>query len=70
MGSEMCIRDRLCGVANLSMRFELNGAPLSDSRRLGVPESWQAGLSLLIFYEVEDTFYSWISCLLIDNREF
>ena len=23
----------LCGVANLSMSFELNGAPLSDSRR-------------------------------------
>ena len=28
----------LCGVSNLSMSFELNGAPLSDSRRLGVPE--------------------------------
>ena len=28
----------LCGVANLSISFELNGVPLSDSRRLGVPE--------------------------------
>ena len=36
----------LCGVANLSMSFELNGVPLSDSRRLGIPEL--ANTSLLI----------------------
>ena len=36
----------LCGVANLSMSFELNGASLSDSRRLGFPEL--ANTSILI----------------------
>ena len=36
----------LCGVANLSMSFEMNGDLLSDSRRLGVPEL--ANTSLLI----------------------